>query len=485
MFAVFAQNQLKMRMKPTHVMILCLVVAVNHANSKVVINEIMIAPSEQSKNRFSNWFELYNTEAMAVPLSGWTFEVCQLGLIGKPKTYGCPLGDCACKGYSLDGATIGPFGFLLLGNEEDAGKSGGVAVAAVLPDFLSFDASGKGSNRIAIFPPKKPSSPIPIVAADDIVYWSDSPLDARVMKYQPLKGVSLAKIDPTVSSQTMTNWKSSTAPIGCIFGSDKGTPGKENTFACPLSSSKVVFTEIMIHPTSATNQETNWFELYNAQPSVVFLNGYRIQLCHDLIFGTLGCVTDACRCFSHMIMTDKSISPYGFLVIGNNKELTNGGVTIDIEVPFPAFPNEGKGRNDIYIFAPNAASSDDSVSWSTDFQRNLYLKLPFEFGASLARINPFTTGASLSNWKASTAPINCIEGQDRGTPGLDNTFTCTQTNPFLPISPIPTNPFLPPATAPVKASSDEPDAPCGLLKLSIFCLNGCGFFGRLLRLCKE
>jgi hypothetical protein len=463
MLATVTQNQLRrVKMKPSRAILICLVGSVNHANSKIVINEIMIAPSEQSKNRLSNWFELYNTEAIAVRLNDWKFEGCQYDTSG-------------CTRYPLDGANIGPFGYLVLGNEVDPGKNGGVAIDVVLPTYLSFDASRKGPNSVAIFPPKNLADPMPFGTPDDMVSWSDSPQDARMIRYQPSKGVSLAKINPSLSSQTIYNWQSSTAPIGCIFGRDKGTPGKENTFACPLSSSKVVFTEIMIHPTSVTDQETNWFEVYNALPTDVSLNGYRLQLCHGLIFGTIGCVTDACRCISQTIVTDKSIGPYGFLVVGNNNNtLTNGGVTVDIQVTFPAFPNEGKGRNDIYIFAPNTASSDDYVSWSTDFQRNDYLKLPFEFGASLARINPFTTSASLSNWKASRAPINCIEGQDKGTPGLDNTYTC---------------PDLCSGTgdkrALRKASKDPCNERCGLLKLGIICLNGCGILGRLLRICKE
>jgi hypothetical protein len=239
-------------MKPTHVMMLCLVGTVNHANSKLVINEIMIAPSEQIKNPFLNWFELYNTAATTVPLDGWVFEVCQASLVGTPGATKCSLGNCACLRFKLMGLSVFPNDYFVVGNVGDPGGNSGLPPYLVT-NFPHFDSSGAGFNSIAVFPPNSQ-------VADDTVYWSAGPQVAPFIVYQPVKGSSLAKVDPLVSSEIVNNWKTSTAPILCKFGRDRGTPYRENTYDCPKIR-KLVINEIMMAPTGQST--TNWLELYN------------------------------------------------------------------------------------------------------------------------------------------------------------------------------------------------------------------------------
>jgi hypothetical protein len=205
------------------------------------------------------------------------------------------------------------------------------------------------------------------------------------------------------------------------------------------------------------------------------------------------------------------IGAYGHVVFGNNGNMaTNGGVPL-LQLQFNALAKEGRGFNSLTVRAPNAATNDDTLIWTTDTGTTLP-KLPFAAGASVAKVNALATGLDMANWKVSTTSIDCDKGVDKGTPGKLNTYLCPTKTPTKAPTKVPTRtPTKKPMPAPTRTPTTKPptmapvvSAPvipaksptgtikpnngkkrCGLLGLSIVCLNGCGLFGRLLNICEQ
>jgi uncharacterized protein len=212
-----------------------------------------------------------------------------------------------------------------------------------------------------------------------------------------------------------------------------------------LVEGKIVINEIMLSAPRATDPSTQWFELYNTEATTRSMRGWTVS------YVVAGFNEEA---IDVVLETTKSIGPFGYLVIGNNANTaTNGGVTVDIPFNFEAtFPKDGKGVSGIRISLSGTAE-EDFIEWDTTQDEG---NLPFPSsvdnpGASIYKVSAVQEIQTVSNWKRSNVFINCDGvGSDKGTPGKINTYVCPKK--------------------------------CGLFQLSIFCLNGCGVFGRRLGL---
>jgi hypothetical protein len=214
---------------------------------------------------------------------------------------------------------------------------------------------------------------------------------------------------------------------------------------------RLVLTEIMIHPTKGA-----WFELYNTENTRISLDGWIVT----------STTNDGDNFIFHTIRTTRTVLPFDYFVMGNNADsATNGGIFVDFPIGLAPFRQDGSGRNSICIFPPNSPGSgcQDVVRWSTDQPNDDYKVLPFVRGASLAKQNTEgdnTASNAASNWKASVANMNCVDGNDKGTPDKANSFEC-------PLSPT------------------EVSKKCGLFSFGLLCTNGCGLLGRLVGLCND
>jgi hypothetical protein len=280
-----------------------------------------------------------------------------------------------------------------------------------------------------------------------------------------------------------------------------------------ISYGKLIITEIMLQPKTATDATTQWFELYNTEDALVQLKGYEFRFC-----------SNNAPCDYVTYPSFGFVGAYGHVVFGNNGNMaTNGGVSL-IQLQFSAFAKDGRGQNILGVRAPTG-TNDDILLWSTDTGATAgFTRLPFTAGASMAKINALATGDDVANWKISTTSIDCDKGGDNGTPGKLNTYLCPTKSPTNIPTRTPTKaptrtPTKGPTKAPVKGPTNAPvkvvptmDAPnkapvvsapaapaasptgikpitgkkrCGLLGLSIVCFNGCGMFGRLLNICQQ
>jgi hypothetical protein len=290
---------------------------------------------------------------------------------------------------------------------------------------------------------------------------------------------------------------------------------------------KLVFTELMIQTLSAADPLTMWFELYNAEATTIPLNGSEILLCSNI-----GSLNPFLPCSSRILVTTRSVGPFGYLLVGNNADpASNGGVPVDIQLlPFPAFSKDGSGRNELRFYSTAGdLKPEDFMAWTTTAPANS-TNYTFVPGASLARISVFASGRDPLNWQPSTSFIDCANGGDKGTPGRINTYSCHNKAPIAPgvptkspakadspalvsppvkapasvptlntvpvptlnAAPVPTLNAAPTVnTAPVPTFNAAPAAAptvtkrCGLFRLGIICLNGCGLAGRALGICKS
>lgn len=158
------------------------------ARYDIVINEIMADPSPAVLLPEQEYLELYNRTSLPVDLSGWFLY------IGESEK-------------SLEGAGIGPGGYLLIGHEdaEDDMKAFG--------DFYSlesFSLSNAGQNILLV---DDRGVYISGIGYDESWYRDDDKSDG---------GWSLEQIDPENPCVGAANWKASKAAEG-------GSPGKLNT----------------------------------------------------------------------------------------------------------------------------------------------------------------------------------------------------------------------------------------------------------------
>jgi hypothetical protein len=214
----------------------------------------------------------------------------------------------------------------------------------------------------------------------------------------------------------------------------------------------LVITEIMLHPLDATNQSTQWLEVFNPSNETLDLEYATWVACQGSSSGRGLPQEMTCDyiALENDGTLDQLIAANGYLVIGNNNDRkTNGNVSVDILFNFRPFPKDGSGFNYIAFYCDRRRrqqrrlneeyekiSDGDSIHWNTNppVGDKIYTNYPFVPGASLAKINAtdfdYSRGSYekwqiASNWRSSTTPIRscglvCDDGGDKGTPGRYN-----------------------------------------------------------------
>ncbi|MCB0159703.1 MAG: lamin tail domain-containing protein, partial [Caldilineaceae bacterium] len=182
----------------------------------------------------------------------------------------------------------------------------------------------------------------------------------------------------------------------------------------------IKLSEVMIDPAAASDGDGEWIELFNPTAREVNLRGWTLA--------DLG--TDA-----HVIATDVTVAPGGYVVLGRNDDTAvNGNVPVAYIYTGVSLAN---GDDELLLIAPDGSVMDE-LAWGD----GTLFTAPN--GASLARISP--TGAawtpSLQRWPGSAG--------DHGSPGAA----------YVPVTPTPTTPpILVPTATPTPAPPATPDVP--------------------------
>jgi hypothetical protein len=167
-------------------------------------SEIMIYPLSASLNT-TRWFELYNTGNNTVALDGLEFTTSS---------------DSSFKRVTLNTTkSIAPFGYAIVGNNNDTATNGNVVVDVYAPDLPVWPSNASGVNAIGL-------------GRHDDFLWGNA-VPAANFTFEP--GASLARVSNWADPGVFAQWQPSTTLIHCGQGCDKGTPGINNTViaTCP------------------------------------------------------------------------------------------------------------------------------------------------------------------------------------------------------------------------------------------------------------
>jgi hypothetical protein len=179
----------------------------------------------------------------------------------------------------------------------------------------------------------------------------------------------------------------------CVGTGENGANMGAFGVGCEAMDSTLTITEIMQNPSSVSDANGEWFEIYNLTRFLFNLNGWTISdLDND----------------SHTISSDVFIPPLGYAVLGRNADYnTNGGVNVDYE--YSGIDIAG-GSDELILMLPTGTVID-SVSWDNG------ATFPDPTGASMYLIDPDLDNSIGSNWAESTTPYG--DG-DLGTPGFSS-----------------------------------------------------------------
>ena len=345
------------------------------ASAQVVIHEIMQNPSAVGDSA-GEWFEIHNPTGSAIDVEGWTIAD----------------NDVDSHLIANGGPLLVPAGgYLVLGNNDDSGTNGGVAVDY---DYGGSFFLANGADELVLFDQT--------LTEIDRVEWDGGPA------FPDPNGASMALVAPGLDNNVGANWCTSSTAFG---SGDLGTPGAAND--CPVVLPAIVIHEIMQNPSAVSDGSGEWFELHNAGGAAVDVEGWTV----------------ADNDFDSFVIANGGpllIPAGGYLVLGNNDDSgTNGGVTVDYEYSGMFLSN---GADELVLF-DTLANEVDRVEWDGG------PAFPDPNGASMALVAPGLDNGIGANWcTASTA----FGDGDLGTPGAAN--DCVVAVPEIVINEIMQNP---------------------------------------------
>lgn len=187
----------------------------------------------------------------------------------------------------------------------------------------------------------------------------------------------------------------------CDFSRNITSPTCVPTPTCPVDGA-IVITEIMQNPSFVSDNDGEYFEVYNTTDTAIDLLGWTIST-----FSTGTPVTD-------VIDVSLIVPAKGYIVLGENADInSNGGVTVDYQYNTSLFL--GNGASSVKIECSSSVFDLVTYDGGTEF--------PDPTGKSMElATNKYsnTDNDDGSNWAEATAEIT--SGGDLGTPGSANSF---------------------------------------------------------------
>jgi len=246
--------------------------------------------------------------------------------------------------------------------------------------------------------------------------YAGSPVDLSVT----VSGGTAAMADYTLNTSTLSFTADGTQNISIDLNDDADTDSEtiELTIAETTSTGiiltqpihtitisdddlpEIIITELMQNPSAVSDSNGEYFEIYNNGSDVVNLDGW---------------VISDNGSDSHTIDNSGSleIEPGGYLVLGNNDDVTsNGGIIVNYSYGSSWFLSNG---GDEIVLTDASANEIDRVEYDGG---SIF---PDPNGASMSLTDVSLDNNDGSNWvEAST---NTYGDGDAGTPGLANDFT--------------------------------------------------------------
>jgi predicted extracellular nuclease len=302
-------------------------------------------------------------------------------------------GDVSYDAFDLDGYSTDPDGYFLLGN-----------VGVSPTPNITFQDNGlqNGADAVAIYEGDGTDFPNGTVAAtvgliDALVYDTDDVDDLGLLvllnEGQPQINENGSGDKDAHSNQRCPNGSGGTRNTDA-FIQTLPSPGTENNCEVP-SPPQLVINEILQNPSAVSDEDGEWFEIYNPTDMEIDIDSWTIQDNGEDL---------------HVINNDSPllIPAGGYLVLGNNPDpSTNGGVTIDY-----AYSDFFLGDEvDAVVLLDDSLNEIDRVEYDDG------VTFPDPDGASMSLKAPDLDNLVGANWCEATTPYG--DG-DLGTPGRSN-----------------------------------------------------------------
>jgi hypothetical protein len=352
------------------------------AGGDLVINEVMQNPSSVFDDA-GEWFELFNPGPNDVDIEGWTVK---------------DDGSDSFVIASAAGSLVVPAGgYVVIGNNADTATNGGVQVDYAWGTDEMFLSNG--SDELELLDAALNS--IDRIAWDNGATFPDPNGSSMSLN------VAFANV---TDNDAGVNWSVFLCPIGGNpFNGDDGTPGAVNdvctTGPPPTASGELIFSEVMNNPGGVSDNDGEWFEVYNTTGGAIDLNGY------SFLSGAQSFTVDV-----------PLVIPAGgyvaFLRMGD--PLLNGGIDAGalgiLSYDYPDAWNMSNSGATLQILDP----SDQLIG-------ELIYDDAFDVSGEAKQLPPGlltqTDGETLTNWCIQTATYTDGTFIQTGTPGQAN-VTC-------------------------------------------------------------
>ena len=288
------------------------------------------------------------------------------------------------------------------------GDSGGVYTFPVLVtsnDSINPDINLEIQIDVAdIFPPGVPQNITAAVNARDIsIQWDSAP--GTPSMYKIFRGTDISNItltdsvsgDPlqtyyldfTIQAEQLYFYQISSVDMA-------GNESERSSSVSAMIKNSLMITEIMNNPNASSDEEGEWFEIYNDGTTMLNLIGWKI----------VSGVSE-----QYVFAEEFSINPEEYKVLGvNNDTSSNGG--IDIAHQYNSISLDD--TEDAIVLMNHIGETQDSVGWDNG------ATFPQGSGSSMSLLGLDLDNGIGTNWALSEMPIG---NGDFGTPGSPNYYS--------------------------------------------------------------
>ena len=215
----------------------------------VLINEFV--PNPDGDDSGSEWIELYNASADTVDLTGWTLE-------WGTKSFS--------SSASIDGASIAPGAYFVIGGEFVAGADATASIAL-------GNASSSGDGLRLLCPDESVADTVIYGPNNDDGWIDDTGSESQSLAPKPGNGTCHARIQDGYDTDA-------SAIDFHVVSAEECTQGTENTFTEPMvcmPQREIRINEFLPDP-DGTDDQHEWVELVSLESEELRLDGWYLEI---------------------------------------------------------------------------------------------------------------------------------------------------------------------------------------------------------------
>ena len=260
-----------------------------------------------------------------------------------------------------------------------------------------------------IFPPGVPRNIITSINPRDIsLLWNPVTGQPAMYKiYRSIDGSSFSLIDSVLGQPPEAQYFDFMVQIEQVYFyqlssvDSSGNESARSSIVSAIIKNSVIITEIMNNPSSVSDEQGEWFEIYNDGTTMISFMGWTIS----------GNNTE-----QYTFTEELVILPGEYIVLGvNSDSSSNGGINISHQYNNIILND----TSDALLLIDNIGTTHDSVGWDNG------ITFPQGEGASMSLLGLGLDNSVGSNWALSDLPIG---NGDFGSPGGPNYYSSIMFN---------------------------------------------------------